>query len=100
MEDFVSEPLTPDPGSFDTAAMARGEPGLPAGFTWRERHYVVAEMLQSWKTCGRDGEAVYLRRHWFRLRTGDGLVLTIYCQRQASRVNARHRWWVYSVAGS
>lgn len=100
MEDFVSEPLTPDPLSFDLAAMGRGEPGLPSGFTWRDRHYAVGELIESWKTCGRDGESVYLRRHWFRLRADDGTVLTIYCQRQADRAHAKHRWWVYSVAGS
>ncbi len=97
MEDFVSEPLTPDPGSFDTAPMARGEPGLPTGFTWRGRHYVIREILEAWKTCGRDGESVYLRHHWFRLRTDDATVLTIYCQRQATRASAKHRWWVYSA---
>lgn len=95
MEDFVSEPLTPDRGTANTAAMARGEPGLFTGFTWRGRHYAVAELLQSWKTCGKDGTSVYLRRHWYRIRTADGVVLNIYCQRQAA--NARQRWWVYSV---
>ena len=32
---FISEPLTPD-ASFDPLAMARGEPGLPAKFRWRD----------------------------------------------------------------
>lgn len=33
MIEFVSEPRTPRRALFDTAAMARGEPGLPTGPT-------------------------------------------------------------------
>ena len=35
MERLISEPIEPEPGAFDTAAMSRGEPGLPPSFTWR-----------------------------------------------------------------
>ena len=34
MSELVSEPIVPQAGSFDTGAMGRGEPGLPAAFTW------------------------------------------------------------------
>ena len=31
-EEFVSEPIKPVAGTFDTVGMARGEPGLPGRF--------------------------------------------------------------------
>ncbi len=86
-EEFVSEAISPHPGTADTAAMARGEPGLPTGFRWRGRDYLVAELLESWKT-NNDGHGggdanKYLRRHWFRIRTTTGEIMTLYCLRHA-----------------
>jgi hypothetical protein len=51
--------------------------------------------METWKTSGRDGDSVYLRRHWYRIVTDQTLAMTIYCQRQARK--ASERWWVYSV---
>ncbi len=100
LEQFISEPLQPSPGSFDASAMARGEPGLPRQFTWRDKPHQVDVVLQTWVTstpeCG--GGELYLRRHWWKLRTMQGLNMTIYCQRQArSRASAKRRWFVYSI---
>ena len=96
-DQFISEPLLPDPGTFDTQAMSRGEPGLPTGFTWRKQHYPIAELLESWKSNAPAGEvAPYLRRHWFKIRTADGQIMTIYCLRQARVGNKR--WWLYSIS--
>lgn len=95
MAEFVSEPLRPDAGTADLAAMARGEPGLPKGFTWRGKHYAIVETLTQWKTNS-DGEGqVYLRRHWYQVRTDAGVVMTIHCLRQVKR--GGQRWWVYRV---
>lgn len=97
---FVSEPLTPI-GGFDADAMARGEPGLPKGFRWRKRMIEIAGVLESWKEHGdcRHGSGErYLRKHVYRLRTVDGLVLKVYFQRsfgKARRIAAR--WWLQSV---
>ena len=41
-DEFICERLIPVPGSGDTAAMARGEPGPPGAFTWRAKRYRVA----------------------------------------------------------
>lgn len=96
VETFISEPITPDAGTFDTAAMARGEPGLPTGFAWRGKHYEIAEVLEAWKGNGREGEAAkYLRRHWFKVRVGSGEVMTLYCLRQSR--DGKKRWWMYCV---
>ena len=99
-EQFVSEPIEPRRGSFDAAGMARGEPGLPRRFTWRQTEYEVDELLEAWTTSSPEGGhgEMYLRRHWFKLRTTDGTTMTIYCERQPKPgQSARRRWWVYSV---
>lgn len=99
-EQFISEPLTPVPGMLDTSGMARGEPGLPRRFTWRDEQHDVADILETWKTSGRDMGELYLRRHWYKIRTTGGLVLTIYCQRTGLSGGAKKhksRWWVYSL---
>ncbi len=118
-EQLVSEPITPARGSFDTAAMARGEPGLPARFTWRDVAYVVTDVIEQWKSSEAEGGSgeLYLRRHWFKVRVTAVLgaaegpkqaaigpasrVMTLYCLRQPPRGRtgsaARRRWWLYSV---
>ena len=97
-EQFVSESITPDRESFDAAAMSRGEPGLPAAFTWRGRRYVVAKLLAAWKSTGQDRGEKYLRRHWNSAQTTPGESMTLYCQRQAKNPKRpRARWWIYSV---
>ena len=45
-EEFVSELIRPVAGSFDVGGMARGEPGLPSRFMWRDKEYAVAEVLE------------------------------------------------------
>ncbi|KKK64883.1 hypothetical protein LCGC14_2979730 [marine sediment metagenome] len=101
-ERFVSEPLVPDAGTADPAGMARGEPGLPGAFTWRGMRYAVAGVLETWKTSRREGGSptgeLYLRRHWYRIVTTCGRVMTVYCQRQAGDARgAKRRWWLYTI---
>jgi hypothetical protein len=97
-DEFVSEAIQPEPGSFDTAGMGRGEPGLPHAFTWRGDRYVVAELISAWKTSSPDAGELYLRRHWYTVRVETGLQMTLYCERQArSRRAAKSRWWLYSI---
>ncbi len=99
---FVSEPLTPLGGSFDTALMARGEPGLPQHFRWRRQEWHVAAVLETWKThgdCRNGSDERYVRRHVFRVQTEEGPLLQIYFQRTMGRRSgkSRLRWWVYSI---
>src|SRR4030066_246112 len=85
IEEFVSEPIKPVAGTFDTTAMTRGEPALPGRFIWRDKEYAVAEVLQVWKElgpCKSGGPEQYLRKHWFRIKTETGREMTIYFERQ------------------
>jgi Family of unknown function (DUF6504) len=97
---FVSEPLMPI-GGFDADAMSRGEPGLPAGFRWRKRTLDIAEVLESAKEhgdCKHGSGERYLRKHAYRLRTMDGLVLKVYFQRSFGKAGkSTSRWWLQSV---
>jgi len=101
-EQFVCEELTPEPGSFDAAGMARGEPGLPQRFTWRGVQYRVAGMIKQWKTsspCRNGGSEMYLRRHWYQVLTEPRATMTVYCDRQAkNRKHPKSRWYVYSAS--
>lgn len=102
-EEFVSEPLRPHRGTFSAGPMAQGLPGLPDGFDWRDAAYPIVEVLDFWKTSAAEGGRVdgerYLRRHYFRLRMGDGAVWTVYFTRQPLRGGApRQRWFLYSIS--
>ncbi|KPK44778.1 MAG: hypothetical protein AMJ65_02075 [Phycisphaerae bacterium SG8_4] len=100
-EEFVSEPIVPVEGTFDAAAMTRGEPGLPGRFLWRDQEYSTADVLEAWKEtgpCKSGGPEQYLRKHWFKIRTDDGLEMTIYFERQARATRqGKKRWWLYTV---
>ena len=99
-EQFVSEAVEPRAGSFDAAAMSRGEPGLPREFRWRGRWYAVAELLSSWKSSTAERGEMYLRRHWFRVLTATGETMTLYCERQAKNTKKpKARWWLYTISG-
>lgn len=95
MPTFISEPLRPVRGSFDAGGMARGEPGLPLRFTWRKEEHAVVDVAEKWITSGHSpcGET-YLRRHWWKITTDQGVTMTVYCDRQKK---SAHRWHVYTV---
>lgn len=101
VEEFISEPIEPRPGSFDATAMGRGEPGLPHTFTWRDEPYTVARLISTWKTSGKErgGTEIYLRRHWFEIDTTAGQRMTLYCDRQAKNPRKpKERWWLFSMS--
>ncbi len=82
--------------------MACGEPGVPQRFRWRGRDLEVAEVLGSWKEhgdCTHGSGERYVRKHSYRLRMRDGIVLEVYFQRSFGRSKNRGqpRWWVRSM---
>ncbi len=99
--DFISEQIELDAGTFDTSAMAAGRPGLPSGFTWRERHYAIVEILSEWKSSEaeyhRRGERYY-RKHYWRVRVDNGEIMTLYAARHVKPgENPKSRWWLYTM---
>ena len=101
-ESFIGEDITPKAGTFDLSAMASGEPGLPTLFAWRDRNYTIDTVLEKWKTtspCKSGANEQYVRKHFYRIRTTKGEVMTIYCSRQPprGRNKTRGRWVLYSI---
>lgn len=101
-DEFVSELIRPVKGTFDIAAMARGKPGLPGRFIWREKEYAVDEVLEKWKEsgpCKSGSSEMYLRKHWFKIRCTGGEVMTIYFERQPrSKQQSKKRWWLFTIS--
>ena len=101
-QQFVSEPITPEPGTFSAGPMAAGLASLPGAFEWRNRRYRIIECLEHGKQSTADprGE-VYLRRQVFVVRLDSGQLATLYVLRQpprgASPRAARRRWFLYSI---
>jgi DNA polymerase IV len=96
---LISESITPLPGTFEAEAMGRGEPGLPAGFTWRDQSYTISACLRVWKQARPEaGGELYVRRHYFTVVVQDGSEWTVYCLRQAPQSGSpKRRWYLYSV---
>jgi len=99
---FLSEPIIPVDASFDTSGMARGEPGLPQKFRWRNKEFLVAEVLEQWRDHGdcRHGSGErYVRKHGYRVRTSEGVIFRLYFQRSVGRgkLPAKSRWWIHSI---
>lgn len=101
-ERLISEAITPFKDSFDLSDTPVGEPPLPRHFTWRGDEYMVAHILERHRELGRDAthgsKEMYLRKHWFRVRTTSGHVMKIYFERHAkSRAQRKTRWWLYTI---
>ena len=98
---FIGEPIVPDPEALVAVQVRPGEPAMPTRFTWRDEEQVVAEVLEAWADTrpGRGGgKGAYRGRHWFRVRTEDGLVMRLYFERHPrSKAQAKQRWWLYCI---
>ncbi len=102
MSELISEAITPEGPSADSARMARGEPGLPKAFTWRGESFGVVREVSAWKESSREGARaggeLYLRRHYFKLKMTSGDLWTIYFVRQSPRSgNPKNRWFLYTI---
>ncbi|MFG0330263.1 MAG: DUF6504 family protein [Phycisphaerales bacterium] len=101
---FVSEPITPESGSFRPEALATGLTSAPASFVWRGRRFEVRRVIEETKRSGRergrsDGE-LYLRRQEFLVEVDGGAVATIYFERTRARGDrsGRSRWFIYDAS--
>lgn len=96
----VLEPIVPEPGTFAAQTMARGEPGVPARFSWRGVTYAVVEVPDSRRELGRccvGANETYVRRHVSRVRVESGEVMTLSAARGSAR--GPHRWMLRSILG-
>ena len=83
---FISEPITPEPGSFATELMTLGLASLPAAFTWRNRRYQIRECLDHCKQSSPEAAGeIYLRRQQFTVRLDSGQQAVLYVLRRAPR---------------
>lgn len=104
-QQFVSEPITPEAGSFSPQMMATGLAALPDAFVWRNRRYRIVECLDHRKVSAPEGGVAgkerYLTRQVFTVRLDTGQRATIYVTRQAPRgaspQAAKRRWFLYSI---
>lgn len=82
--------------------MASGAPGVPHEFTWRGTEYKIAVIVQTWKAlspCASGADEMYVRRHYYRIKTITGEVMTLYCDRFVrGRNRTKNRWVLYSIA--
>ena len=103
--EFISEPITPEPGNFSTELMRQGLAALPGAFSWRGRRYEVLECLEHVKRSDREGGTTggdaYLRRQEFTVRLDTGQIARLYFERHAragaSRQSAKKRWFLYTL---
>src|SRR5580704_8022143 len=95
---FISERITPEPGSSDVGAMSRGEPGVPKAFVWRGARFETAHVLSVRRDMGTDRGDVYVRRHYYEIETTDQLRMVLYFERNPSDRTKRKAWWLYTVA--
>jgi len=99
--ELISEAIRVDTATMDAPAHT-GEPGTPRHLTWRKERYEVAQVLDRWKSHGNcthgSGER-YLRRHWMKVRTAEGPVMTLYFERKPRRgaKPGTSRWYLYGV---
>ncbi len=94
---FVSERITPEPGYFDIAPLARGEPAVPKAFVWRNQRFDVARTHGSKRTMGEDRGDAYIRRHYYDVETTDALRMSLYFERNPSDRTKRKAWWLYTL---
>ena len=105
---FVSEPITPERGSFSPEMMAKGLASPPGAFIWRDRRYEIVECLEHTKQSSREGGhaggELYLRRQQFVVRLETGEIATIYFERTArpgrTTRSAKNRWFLYEIRSS
>jgi len=99
--EFVGESIEPVAEAIDSARMATGEPGLPRRFRWRGAEHTIVEVIESRRETGActhgSGER-YVRRHWYRVRTGDGTEMKIsFDRRSANARQMRDAWRLHSL---
>lgn len=96
-ERLISEQVIPVAGSFNVEAMASGSPGFPMAFSWRGKEYRVIALLESWKNlrpCRSGSDEQYVNKHFFKIETASGEIMTLYRTRSGSKKDA---WTLFTI---
>ncbi|MBN1458489.1 MAG: cytoplasmic protein [Armatimonadetes bacterium] len=100
-ERFIGEPIVPQPGSFDASMMARGGPGIPRHFAWRGKTHEVLGLIDTWTSRepgkGMDKGYTYIRKHFYRVKTTTGEIMTLEFDRKPQGSRGRRRWSLFSL---
>lgn len=102
-DELISEAIRPVPQTFDTALMSKGEPGLPREFFWREKKYAVEAIMKSWRTtgpCTHGSSDRYVRRHWFKVKTRSGEVMTLYFDKGTRGTRKEMGWFLFALGNT
>lgn len=94
MRKFISRALVVAGTGFLTPT-GGSEPPVPCAFLWDGRTLQITEVLRTWRSTKTDRGDVYLKRHWYELRTDTGAKLEVYYDRE-SPVGAS-AWWLYTI---
>ena len=102
MDRFIGKVIKPPAGAFLTGPMVTGEPSPPTEFNWQGRTYHLKTIVRRWKEhapCRNGSGERYLRRHWYRVETREGPVMTLYFDRQPRPGRKpTERWCLYTTA--
>jgi hypothetical protein len=93
MRRFVSRPIKPRGNEFITQSSSG--PPVPRTFAWDDRTLRISAVLRTWRGTKSDRGDVYLKRHWFELRTEEGATIEVYYDRDARR--GASQWWLYTI---
>jgi Family of unknown function (DUF6504) len=94
MRRFVSRPIEPAGEGFITPASG-SEPPVPRAFLWDGQTLSITAVLRTWRSTKSDRGDVYLKRHWFELRTASGQRVEVYYDRDFRR--GASPWWLYTI---
>jgi len=95
----IVEPIEVLEGSFDPRVMARGQPGVPRRFRWRDRTFEIGRLMDESREVGPmagGGGEMYVRRHVTRAQTTCGAIVEL----SASRSRGATRWILRSILDS
>ena len=92
---FIGKPIAPE-GALEVAALAQGEPSLPAAFTYDGERLEVHAQLRAWRSSKDDRGDTYVKKHWFEFETDDGRVAVVYFDRGARK--SAPRWYLYTLS--
>jgi len=76
---------------YDEEVLVDYEGGIPSSFVWRERRYVVTDVIGKWRIEGRWWDDGRDREYW-RVEARGGAVWDLYHDRRRERWHLERLW--------